>query len=399
MGRTARVLCSIVASVLIMTSLLYFVSKSYEFRLDNEYSNKIGGIYSLTDRDKGLWLQEKIANQGDNIIIYGSSELGTTSLQYHPSNFFQGEKDGFQINIIGRGYSQSIIHAVNLGAMGNNLKGKKVVVIISPQWFSAGGLGSSEFGMNFSELQFYELMFNKGIDKSLKLAAASRVGQLSNNNQDLTHIKIFCKLYSSNNFLSKSALLLLTPYYKIKYFLLGIKDKIKTDKLLKVYGGKDVQEASSKDKIDWEGQKLKAAEDGEKESDNNEFGIENGYYDQYIKDNLVKYKDSYKTNSFLESPEYDDFKLLLNVCKENGIKPLIVSVPVNGKWYDYCGFDKNDRNEYYKKVKQIVDSYGFEIADFSGYEYEKYFLKDIMHLGWKGWVYVNEAIDKYYHEN
>lgn len=32
-------------------------------------------------------------------------------------------------------------------------------------------------------------------------------------------------------------------------------------------------------------------------------------------------------------------------------------------------------------------------------EYEDYFLKDVMHLGWKGWVYVDEAIDKYYKEN
>ncbi|MBQ8338212.1 MAG: hypothetical protein IJY33_03625, partial [Oscillospiraceae bacterium] len=34
----------------------------------------------------------------------------------------------------------------------------------------------------------------------------------------------------------------------------------------------------------------------------------------------------------------------------------------------------------------------------SGYEYEEYFLCDTMHLGWKGWLKVNEEIDKFYHE-
>ncbi|MEF2111721.1 D-alanyl-lipoteichoic acid biosynthesis protein DltD, partial [Clostridium frigoriphilum] len=42
---------------------------------------------------------------------------------------------------------------------------------------------------------------------------------------------------------------------------------------------------------------------------------------------------------------------------------------------------------------------GFEVADFSKYEDENYFLMDSAHIGWKGWVYVNEAIDKYYNKN
>ncbi|MHA4074727.1 D-alanyl-lipoteichoic acid biosynthesis protein DltD, partial [Bacillus cereus] len=27
---------------------------------------------------------------------------------------------------------------------------------------------------------------------------------------------------------------------------------------------------------------------------------------------------------------------------------------------------------------------------------DKYFLKDHMHLGWKGWVYIDEAIQQFY---
>ena len=37
---------------------------------------------------------------------------------------------------------------------------------------------------------------------------------------------------------------------------------------------------------------------------------------------------------------------------------MFVTIPVNGKWYDYTGFPKKGRTDYYKKVnKQIRASY------------------------------------------
>ncbi|PEC93295.1 hypothetical protein CON17_30125, partial [Bacillus thuringiensis] len=32
------------------------------------------------------------------------------------------------------------------------------------------------------------------------------------------------------------------------------------------------------------------------------------------------------------------------------------------------------------------------------HEYDKYFLKDTIHLGWKGWIYFDEAVQKFYSE-
>ena len=143
----------------------------------------------------------------------------------------------------------------------------------------------------------------------------------------------------------------------------------------------------------------RASEIAESKSNNNKFGMDNNAYNHAIKGNLHKIKGSMKNDSYKVSPEYEDFKLLLDVCKEQGIKPLFLNIPVNGKWYDYAGFNKNDRLAYYKKINTMVNSYGFEVADFSKYENENYFLMDSSHLGWKGWVYVNETIDKYYNEN
>ncbi|MXV42431.1 D-alanyl-lipoteichoic acid biosynthesis protein DltD, partial [Bacillus subtilis] len=76
--------------------------------------------------------------------------------------------------------------------------------------------------------------------------------------------------------------------------------------------------------------------------------------------------------------------------------PMFVTIPVNGKWYDYTGFPKKGRTDYYKKVNKQIRAKGFQVADFSGHEYDPYFMKDTIHIGWKGWVYVDKAIDEFY---
>lgn len=102
--------------------------------------------------------------------------------------------------------------------------------------------------------------------------------------------------------------------------------------------------------------------------------------------------------SYQVSPEYEDLRLFLDVCKETGTEPLIVSIPVNGRWYDWTGFPKEDREAYYENIRKICEEYQVEMADFSDKEYEEYFLKDIMHLGWKGWVYLDEAVYEFWKE-
>jgi len=398
MGKVIKVFCAVLCFVIMAGMILFTTDMVYQSRIAGRYYDEIGDVYGETLKNQGLSLQKESVSRQDNLLVFGSSELGSKTSPFYVVDFFSGKKDGFQVNLIGRGYSQSIIHAINIGALGQNLKDKKIIFIMSPQWFSESGLRPAEFNMNFSELQFYTFMFNKDMDSSIKLDVAKRVRKLSGADNEFSPVKIYCDLYTSNNILADTVLAVLMPYYKFMYYLLTIKDKIRTYDYLKKYSGKtQVLEASSTS-FDWEAEKSKAVDKGREEASSNEFLIENSYYDKYIKDNLKGYKGSYKNSSYLKSPEYEDFKIFLDICKSLEVKPLIISVPVHGKWYDYCGFSKEDREGYYNRVREMVASYGFQMADFSGHEYDDYFLKDIMHLGWKGWVYVNEAIDKFYNE-
>ena len=152
------------------------------------------------------------------------------------------------------------------------------------------------------------------------------------------------------------------------------------------------------EEIDFKRLMERAAEAGAEACANNGFYIRDDYYDTYVRDVEDERKGSESESSYLESPEYGDLGIFLEVCRETGIEPLIVSIPVNGRWYDWTGFPKKDRQGYYEKVRRICREYGAELADFSDKEYEEYFLKDVMHLGWKGWVYVDEAVYEFWKE-
>ena len=52
-----------------------------------------------------------------------------------------------------------------------------------------------------------------------------------------------------------------------------------------------------------------------------------------------------------------------------------------------------------RRVRAVVaDHEGAKLADFSDREYERYFLYDIVHFGWTGWIDVEQSIYEFAQE-
>ena len=69
-------------------------------------------------------------------------------------------------------------------------------------------------------------------------------------------------------------------------------------------------------------------EEVKKKTDNNDYAVDNNYYNTYLKDRYASLKDSNKDLSYLESPEYSDMELFLTVAKELGIEVEVIIFPV-----------------------------------------------------------------------
>ena len=67
-------------------------------------------------------------------------------------------------------------------------------------------------------------------------------------------------------------------------------------------------------------------------------------------------------------------------------------------WYDYTGFPKEARADYYKKIRTIAKKYHASLLDYSDQEYTKYFFEDGVHIGKKGWAVINEDLYHFYQD-
>ncbi|MEC1259133.1 D-alanyl-lipoteichoic acid biosynthesis protein DltD [Bacillus swezeyi] len=338
---------------------------------------------------QGTYLQGKMLEDPKYLPIYGSSELSRLD-KFHPSNYFKVNKQGFTPYLVGKGGSQSLIHTINFAAHANQLKGKKMVFIISPQWFQKKGSDESHFAPNFSALQAYDLLFNQDIDSGLKKKIIKRMLKYDAVKNDA----LLASLFRAELNQDRLTLSLLTPAAKGYKSILEKKDIYYS--MVEGKGPKRTISESVKNKS-WDELIHMAEKLGEKESRNNKFKMTNGVFKK-MKPKLAKLKGHNKKMNYAKSVEFGDFQMMLDVLKESGADPLFISVPVHGKFYDYTGFPKKGRTDYYAKIKKQIEAEGFQVADLTDHEYDPYFLKDSLHLGWKGWVYVDKEIKTYYHK-
>ena len=95
------------------------------------YPEALGNTLDV-EKITGTYLVKEAAELPDTLTVFGSSELKTFEIPTHPANFFAGKRAGFQVDLVGRGSCQSLVHAMAVGASGDSLKGKKIVLVTAP---------------------------------------------------------------------------------------------------------------------------------------------------------------------------------------------------------------------------------------------------------------------------
>ena len=164
-------------ALLLAAALLFWGAGAVITNFMPPWRDSVGNV-SHTEKITGRYLVEQSAAQEDTLLIFGSSELRTTEIPTHPVNFFAGKRAGFQVDIIGRGSCQSIIHALEIAASGDALRRKKVVLITSPQSYVPEGIAPDLFMANFSVQQYLELLADDTLSDEVKVYLDRRVAEL-----------------------------------------------------------------------------------------------------------------------------------------------------------------------------------------------------------------------------
>ena len=389
-----------------MKKLTYFIiplliGGIFLFGLNKFLDNKIDEL--LKDKDLVPIMNDSLSNIKDkgiiannyflknhDIMMLGSSELGHSTKQ-HPTYYFNTNRSKNGVFTIGRAYTQSLQDATIIGSVNPNIKDKKVVLLISMQWFmDREGVTPHHYQARFSPTQFYAFLNNPDILKANKLKFAKRASKLLVGSGEYKPEAVYAKLYDSNSLISKTEKFLLAPYFEGRKFFVTLKEKgLLYEKLITL---KDKKEVKPGKPIDWNKENEKAIEDAKKRVGKNDLCIDKIYYKKNFGHNLDKVRGKYKDVNLLKSKEFFDYKLTLDVCKNLGIKPVIVMIPAMDKFYNVTGISTQERHEFYDKAEKIAQKEGFDVIDLREKETEKYYLRDVMHLGTKGWVDVCEKL-------
>ena len=368
-------------SIVLVLITLVILNKTYIKKIEDYYKVNDNSIRYSTAFEKYKSKDIILENiTPKTLVLLGSSELTTTiNEDYHPKKIFN-YKD-FNIMQVGVGNSQNIIHAATIGSIGNDIRNNEIVMIQSIQWFdNKNGILKDAFLSRISSEHVYNTMANDKISKETKEKFINRVIELSSTNKVLNKKYRSYKKYfveEQGNFITGEFLKLDNYFYKLKNKYEFFKNK-----------GRENYPLSGEKTPDYNWKELddKVTEQAKERTNNNDYQIDNTYYDKYIKTKYDQLKNSSKNTRYDESKEYDDLDILLSIVKDLNLNMKFAILPANGKWSDYTGIDSEKRQVAYNNLKEIAKKNNIEVMDYSSKEYEEYYMYDAMHLGWRGWI-------------
>ena len=357
--------------------------------LDRTYIKKIEDYYKVNDnsvrystsfekyKSKDIILENMTPK---TLLLLGSSELTTTiNENYHPKKIFN--YNDFNIMQVGVGNSQNIIHAATIGSIGNDVANNQIVMIQSIQWFdNKNGILKDAFLSRISSEHVYNTMANDRISKETKEKFINRVIELSATNKELNKKYRSYKRY----FLREKGNFFTGTFLKIDNYVFSLKNKYNFYK----NKGRENYPLSGDmtPNYNWDELDKKVMEEAKERTNNNDYQIDNTYYDKYIRVKYNQLKDSSKNTKYDDSKEYEDLDLLLSIVKDLKLNIKFAILPANGRWSDYTGIGSEKRQVAYNKLKEIAKNNNIEVMDYSSKEYENYYMYDAMHLGWRGWI-------------
>ena len=138
-------------------------------------------------------------------------------------------------------------------------------------------------------------------------------------------------------------------------------------------------------------------------SNNNEFGMDNQRWNRELRQEMLRQRHTRSDEAFLRTlqnnQEWVDLELLLRELTEFGAQPLLLSMPIHGRWYDEWGITYAARRAYYQKLREIGARYHTAVVDFADHDADRSFCHDDLgHLAPSGLVYYSQVLDGFFHD-
>ena len=324
------------------------------------------------------------------VPFFGSSEwLRFDAL--HPAVLAEKYDRNYRPYFIGQRGAASLNQYLGMQQMLPELKNGTAVYVLSPQWFTKKGYNSAAFQQFFNNDQLSSFLNQNVVDENSEYAAKrilemkpeiAMKSQLSKvakgqelNTFDKTYVQFLAEL-------NKREDALFSPF--------AAPNNANYDKKVLPY----LKELP--DEFSYEALDQVAVRDAEEHTKSHRFGIDDRFYKKRLSKKIGKLKGFQEHLSYEVSQEYGDLQLVLNQFAKLKTNVIFVIPPVNSKWMAYTGLNQEMYDATVLKIRYQLESQGFtNIADFSKDGDQAYFMQDTIHMGWRGWVAFDKAVDPF----
>jgi len=345
-------------------------------------------LFSL--KNQGLAFQRAAARVPRVLSLYGSSELTAVLVPERAHIFFRTAPTGFQVSPVGAGGANSLIMLQKIGALGSDLRGKKVAISLSPGWFLNPGPGWLQgYKGNFSRMAASEMAFGTALDFELKRDIASRMLKCPGTLENSPLLQFALKRLASGRWLDRIIFCALWPIGKAQTIVLELQDHFAASNYIR----HKLKPAAPfhPETPDWP--KLIASADRAKITDADKVTNASSLGGE----KTIGRRDAAFRNRMNASSAWIDLELLLRTLARIHARPLLLSMPIAGDLYDEKGVSRSAREDYYVSLRTLVQRYHFPLVEFKGHDEDLAFLYlHKSHLTAKGWIYYDRALDDFF---
>jgi len=341
----------------------------YARELESRYVRDLSKV-KLPMEYRSAALNAAALRRPDTLFLYGSSEL-TIPDPYRASDVFRKYSTGFQVFPVGRAGTTSLIILQDLAAIGSTVHDKRVVVSVSPAWFYLRSSRRDYYAGNFSPLEAYALAFSGDLSRSLRRQAARRMLFDGRTLRDPV-LELSLRVLASRTQSSRALYRLVWPLGKLEELVLRLQDHWRMVRVIREHSDS-----------------ARAPEQ--------EVPFERPTGVSRSSPNGRLYADEMVSN-LRNSTEWTDLDLLLEGLKQLGARPLLLSMPIAGSFYDRQGISRQERHDlYYQRLRELAQRRGVPLIDFENEDEDAAFLSGVgSHLSPEGWLYYDDALDRFY---
>ena len=340
-------------------------------------------------KNQGMVFQRTAVRARRVLPLYGSSEL-IIGVPDRANKFFQNAPTGFQVSPVGTVGATSLIILQKIAALGSDLRGRRLAVSISPVWFLMPATRADWYEGNFSLLAASELTFGSAVDFKLKRDIASRMLQFPGTLEKSPLLKFALSRLSSGSWYDRLIFCAILPFGKVYTAGLELQDHFAA--VAHILYVTNTAQARPRQRPD---RPISIAESSEPNIWTR-VKLENA--PAKVESTARGRLDSVFLSRMNVAPEWADLELLLRALAKVHARPLLLSMPMDGRFYDRQGYSRLARERYYEKMRALAQRYDFTLIEFEGHDEDPTFL-DVQHthLTQEGWLFYDRALDDFFH--